>query len=73
VLLQFLRAGQLVDIIRSPDFVGFLWLDDCEDEVCSDEHVVGIRGSLSTLICSVGLEEAPVLLADYNVVDFFVV
>ena len=44
--------------------VSFLWLDDCVNEVCSDEHVVCIRGSLSTLKCSVGLEEAHVLLAD---------
>jgi len=43
-------AGQLVNIIWAPDYFGFLWLHDCEDKVCSNKHMVGIRGSLSASI-----------------------
>jgi len=39
--------------IQAPDFVSFLRLHDCEDEVCSEEHVVGNRGSLSASVYSV--------------------
>jgi len=53
-------------MIRAPDFVSFLWLHDYEDEVCSDGHVVGIRGSLRASICSV----SSVGIKVHKVLDF---